>query len=330
MNGSESSRADRVGTNMSKRQYAINRWILALSFICMSIYCQASINTSTIPDKASILTNDKITQIKVTASSDGGPGLTPDKMTDGDLNTRWSSEFKDNQWVIFDFGKPIELYAIEIFWEVAYAKEYAILASLDTKNWKQIKHINSNGIILHDLFTISTDTFKSARYIKLDLLKKGTEWGFSIYEIKFVPMSEMEQYETERFLNNLQGFIKIFSGAGDFNSVGILLEDTADKYSETNPNIEAVNIYLNAAENYKKSERTKREYRCYVKASALLIDLKRYDDIKIVIDKMQGIPDEYIRQESKAFRGYLAQARYKELRKQLADIIIKISEPKEK
>jgi len=62
----------------------------------------------------------------------------PQLAIDGDLSTRWSSQFADNQWWKVDFGSPVKIKKITIIWEDAYAVEYRILYSADGKQWQQV------------------------------------------------------------------------------------------------------------------------------------------------------------------------------------------------
>ncbi|MBN1384191.1 MAG: discoidin domain-containing protein [Elusimicrobia bacterium] len=126
--------------------------------------------------------------VKVTASSCDNAELTPEKTVDRDMKTRWSSKFADNQWLIFDLGKEYEIHGFKVFWETAYAKEYSILGSNDKTNWKLIKHIHSYG---EETVDIGKTKF---RYYKLDLIKRGKEFGFSIWEFRFLNEKEVKKY----------------------------------------------------------------------------------------------------------------------------------------
>ena len=57
---------------------------------------------------------------------------------DGNIETRWSSSYKDGQWIYFDFGKPKTMSKILIKWEQAYAASFEILTSDDAVNWKRL------------------------------------------------------------------------------------------------------------------------------------------------------------------------------------------------
>jgi len=113
------------------------------------------------------------------ASSIESNKFAPEFAIDGDITTRWSSQFHDRQWLMIDFQKIIQFNRITLTWERAYAKSYKIQVSSDRKNWQTVYQINeSRG----GLETIPLDVVQG-RYLKIVCLERGTEFGFSLYEI---------------------------------------------------------------------------------------------------------------------------------------------------
>ena len=51
---------------------------------------------------------------------------------------RWSSSFADAQWWQVDFGKPELLGGLQLHWEDAYARAYAVLVSADGEDWSEV------------------------------------------------------------------------------------------------------------------------------------------------------------------------------------------------
>ena len=96
---------------------------------------------------------------------------------DGKMNTRWASKMSDPQWIWIDLGRPTEFSEFVIHWEVAYGKVYDILVSND--NNKIFSEENSDGKI--DDIKLAEQI---ARFIKIDFKKRGTEWGYSIWEME--------------------------------------------------------------------------------------------------------------------------------------------------
>ena len=117
-----------------------------------------------------------------TASTEESYELTASNAVDGDMSTRWASVFEDDQWLLLDLGKAIELTGIEIHWENAYAGEYKVLLSKNEKNWDEVFSTEDGMGETEEV------TFKkqSARYVKILAITRGTEWGNSIFEINFI------------------------------------------------------------------------------------------------------------------------------------------------
>src|SRR5690554_6890377 len=57
---------------------------------------------------------------------------------DGDLNTRWSSQHEDNQWIYVDLEAVQEISQVMLHWEFAYGESYDIDVSVDGINWETV------------------------------------------------------------------------------------------------------------------------------------------------------------------------------------------------
>ncbi|MDP2912786.1 MAG: discoidin domain-containing protein, partial [Candidatus Omnitrophota bacterium] len=115
------------------------------------------------------------------ATPDWAPKPNPMAPFDGNLETRWSSAYKDGEWIYFDFGKPKTMSKIIIRWEAAYALSYEILVSDDATNWKRlILFDGQNGGTREINFQPVT-----CRFVKLlGLTRVNPEWGISIWEFE--------------------------------------------------------------------------------------------------------------------------------------------------
>lgn len=116
----------------------------------------------------------------VATASSFQPEHTPDMAVDGDPTTRWSSTFNDKQWLQIDFRTEIEIKTLALAWEAAFTKQYDVLVSRDGKTWEKIYHTD-NGAGNREVIPISKPV--TARYLKLDLLTRATEWGNSLFEV---------------------------------------------------------------------------------------------------------------------------------------------------
>ncbi len=123
-----------------------------------------------------------------TSSSIESGELTEDNAFDGNMETRWSSEFSDNQWIKVDLGESYPIDKIALYWEVAYGAHYEVYGSNNAADWGTllVEELNSNGDT--DEFVGSYGTY---RYITISGIKRGTQYGFSLFEVEI--FSEDEQ-----------------------------------------------------------------------------------------------------------------------------------------
>lgn len=160
---------------------------LELAVHSLSQFIQGSITPAPAAKKAqqAKLTPVSLKNAPITASSTQqqweGEGP-PSSMLDGDMTTRWSSQYQDGQQIVLDLGKTIPVAGIDIYWEVASAKSYTIAVSQDQHDWQVVsEQVQGTKGPRNDELRFAPH---AARYIRLDLLKRATEYGFSIYEIK--------------------------------------------------------------------------------------------------------------------------------------------------
>ena len=119
-------------------------------------------------------------QKPVTASSTEDNEKLPEYAVDGDIETRWSSLYADNQNFIIDLEDEYPIGTIKLYWEAAYTKEYDVLLSLDNENWTTVYSTTSGSGGTETVEFSGT----MARYVKLNLNKRATEWGHSLWEIE--------------------------------------------------------------------------------------------------------------------------------------------------
>jgi hypothetical protein len=98
---------------------------------------------------------------------------------DGNLTTRWSSKYSNNQWIYVDLGSVKDINEIKLTWENAYAKDYAVQVSTGTKHWHTV-YITSKGAGgVTDLTGLKT----SGRFVRMRGLQRATQWGYSLWEM---------------------------------------------------------------------------------------------------------------------------------------------------
>ncbi len=102
---------------------------------------------------------------------------------DGKPETRWSSEFSDPQWIAVDLGKAERIDRVVLAWEGAYGKAYAIEVSLDGEKWNEVRSKEAGKGGMEDLNFEPVE----ARWVRMRGTRRGTEFGYSLWELKVFP-----------------------------------------------------------------------------------------------------------------------------------------------
>lgn len=119
------------------------------------------------------------------ASSSESPKLAARRAVDGRLVTRWSSAFgataAPQQWWMVDLGSVHSVGKVVIFWEAAYAKDYDVEISADGLTWTTPATVRGASAPL-----VRSHSFSevSARYVRVMMTEKGTQWGYSFWEVR--------------------------------------------------------------------------------------------------------------------------------------------------
>ena len=100
---------------------------------------------------------------------------------DGDLATRWSSKAEDGAWIQFDFGAKTQVGEMLLQWENAYGKEYALQVSDDGQAWTQLRYVTNGKGGTEEFINLGMN----ARYIRLQGVARGTQYGYSLLEVSF-------------------------------------------------------------------------------------------------------------------------------------------------
>lgn len=127
----------------------------------------------------------------VVASSVESITLPAHHVNDGDLNTRWSSQFEDNQWIVIDLEALYDIHQVVLNWETAYGESYDIDVSVDGFNWETVfEERNGDG----GINVINFGTPVSARFVRMIGLVRGTAFGFSLWEFEIFERDPARRY----------------------------------------------------------------------------------------------------------------------------------------
>jgi hypothetical protein len=113
-----------------------------------------------------------------TASSTYSGSYLPSYAFDGNLNTRWSSQFVDPSWIYVDLGTTYNINQVILTWETAYGQAYQIQVSNDATNWTTIYSTTTGTGGVNDLAGLSG----TGRYVRMYGTQRGTQWGYSLWE----------------------------------------------------------------------------------------------------------------------------------------------------
>ncbi len=64
---------------------------------------------------------------------------------DGNPETRWASKMNQPEWLCADLGSVHTVDQVQLSWEAAYAKQFAIEVSTDGTRWTKVKECNAQG-----------------------------------------------------------------------------------------------------------------------------------------------------------------------------------------
>ncbi|MFB7173608.1 discoidin domain-containing protein [Streptomyces sp. NPDC056254] len=103
----------------------------------------------------------------------------PSRAVDGNPGTRWASDWSDDQWIQIDLGAANLVKRVTLDWERAHGQAYRVELSNDGSTWQSAwSTTTGDGGLDTALFTGTT-----ARYVRVHGVQRGTQWGYSLYEV---------------------------------------------------------------------------------------------------------------------------------------------------
>ena len=96
------------------------------------------------------------------------------------MSTRWATiQDKDDQWLLIDLKEVKSFSSMDISWEAAYGSQHRIEISEDGQTYMPLAAMTDGkgGLNRFNFDTVN------ARYVKMIMEKRGTGWGYSIYEV---------------------------------------------------------------------------------------------------------------------------------------------------
>lgn len=136
-----------------------------------------NIDSIIVNEKPNLALNKPVTVSSV--ESDQTPAR---NAVDGDPSTRWSSSFGEPQWIQVDLGAVYALDSVVLRWETAHARGYKIETSLDGEKWKAVYETSTGDGNVDEVN--GSAWFGSARYVRVNAQKRGTEFGISLWDLE--------------------------------------------------------------------------------------------------------------------------------------------------
>lgn len=99
---------------------------------------------------------------------------------DGKTATRWSSEFADPQWIAIDLGKPERISRVELLWQGAYGKAFAVQVSSDGEKWTDVYKTDAGKGGRDEIRFQPVE----ARWVRVYGTGRGTKFGYSLWEFR--------------------------------------------------------------------------------------------------------------------------------------------------
>jgi hypothetical protein len=115
-----------------------------------------------------------------TSSVEPGTTFIGTNAVDGNLTTRWSSNYVDPSWIYVDLGTSYSVNRVKITWEAAYATAYLVQVSQDASSWSTIRTVTGNATTVNDWTGLSGN----GRYVRIYGTARNSQWGYSIFELE--------------------------------------------------------------------------------------------------------------------------------------------------
>ncbi len=125
------------------------------------------------------------------SSSNEDDSLIANNAVDGSTGSRWSSAFSDPQWIYVDLGQSYNIQRVVLNWETAFGAAYEIQVSNNASSWQTI-YTETNGDGGVDELNVNGN----GRYVRVYGTQRGTEWGYSLWELEVYGAGDVTQTPT--------------------------------------------------------------------------------------------------------------------------------------
>jgi hypothetical protein len=122
----------------------------------------------------------RLTPVGAVASSQESASLRAERAIDGNFATRWSSAFRDPQWLYVDLGEPRLVTRVVLSWETAASARYEIQVSDDALGWTSVFSETAGNGFTDEIAGLNVP----ARFVRVFSTARATRWGNSLWEVQ--------------------------------------------------------------------------------------------------------------------------------------------------
>lgn len=139
--------------------------------------------TWTIPIAKSVVVRNDPSNLALgrpaSASSEQAASLLPTNANDGNTETRWGSNYSNNQWWQVDLGAQMTVNRIVTNWENAFASQFKVSLSSDGASFIDVATVNITTPGVHE----TRFPGSKARFVRIVCVTRATIYGFSLWEV---------------------------------------------------------------------------------------------------------------------------------------------------
>jgi len=138
--------------------------------------------------------------VSVSGSENGGTA--GNNAVDGNMQTRWSSRFQDEEWIEIDLQNLYYLTSVRLLWEASFATAYTIQVSIDAKDYTTI-YSTTDGKGGEEKIEFGETL---GRYIRLICHSRNSGYGSSLWEFEVYGSGILETGIEEPLNNSVIDF----------------------------------------------------------------------------------------------------------------------------
>ena len=130
-----------------------------------------------------------------TASGAEGDNTNASKAVDGNMETRWSSRFQDNEWIAVDLEDCYLLKTVKLYWENAYATSFDIEVSSDGEQYTCVKSVSGAQGGVQTIDIRRDGQAVAAQFVRIVCKTRNTGYGSSLWELEIYGESTCDNPE---------------------------------------------------------------------------------------------------------------------------------------